>query len=395
MLTVFSDIIKSEIIIVEFDLSSEFDLDESITYLNHAAVGVWPRRTRDAIVAFADENYHRGAAGYPAWMQTERALREQFRLLLNAASVDDIAIVKNTSEALSFVAYGLPWRAGDNVVSIQEEFPSNRIVWESLVTRGVQSKQISLTENIASPEEAIIESLDARTRLLSVSSVQYARGFKLDLVRLGDACQERGILFCVDAIQSIGAELLDVQAIKADFVMADGHKWMLGPEGVAVFYVAGKARDSLQLSQYGWHMVEAMHDFDNRDWQVATSARRFECGSPNMLGIQALHASLSLLLELGMNKVANKVKQNTEYLHQRIQQHDRLTLLSDTRPERYAGIVSFTMPGQDMAAVHDFLMKRGVICAPRGGGIRFSPHFYNSVDDLNRAIQILEQFPGS
>ena len=238
------------------ELLTEFNLDQSIAYLNHAAVGVWPQRTRDTVVAFADENYHRGAAGYPAWMEIEQSLRDEFRELLNAPSSNNIALVKNTSEALSFVAYGLPWQAGDNVVSLQEEFPSNRIVWESLESRGVVSKQVSLSDNLASPEEAIIASLDERTRLLSVSSVQYASGFKLDLLQLGNACQERGILFCVDAIQSLGAETFDVQAIKSDFVMADGHKWLLGPEGIAVFYVSAKALDALQLTDATEHLID-------------------------------------------------------------------------------------------------------------------------------------------
>jgi selenocysteine lyase/cysteine desulfurase len=174
--------------------------------------------------------------------------------------------------------------------------------------------------------------------------------------------------------------------------MADGHKWLLGPEGIAVFYVSAKALDALQLTQYGWHMVEAMHDFDNREWQIAKSARRFECGSPNMLGIHALHASLSLLLEAGMENVAQRVRENAEYLHHKIQAHKALQLLSDTRPQRYAGIVTFAMPGCDVPALYNFLMKQGVICAPRGGGIRFSPHFYTSKTHIDHAINLLEHY---
>jgi len=375
--------------------NNEFKIDKTITYLNHAAVGVWPQSTRDAVCQFADENLHVGAANYPKWMQVETALRAQFQKLLNAASSDDIALVKNTSEALSFVAYGLPWREGDEVVTLAEEFPSNRVVWESLADKGVTTRQISLSENWSAPEEALIAAMSDRTRLLSVSSVQYASGFQLDLHMLGEACKQRGILFCVDAIQSLGVVPIDVQAINADFVMADGHKWMLGPEGVAVFYSHPDARDKLSLTQYGWHMLEHMHDFDNPEWHPATSARRFECGSPNMLGIHALHASLELLLETGIENIHQSILTHARRLHEIIHAHPALQLLSSDTPDRYAGIVTFAVEGQDQNHVYQSLMSNKVICALRGGGIRFSPHFYTPENKLTHAFDVLEDIISS
>ena len=215
-------------------MSPEFQLDPDIVYLNHAAVAPWPRRTVEAVRRFADENAILGATRYPAWLEKEQALRGRLARLINAPSVDDIALLKNTSEALSLVAYGLPWEAGENVVGIAQEFPSNRLVWESLAPRGVELRLLDL-DGATDPEGELLALCDSRTRLVSISAVQYARGLRMDLERIGEHCRAHEILFCVDAIQQIGVLPFDVQAIRADFAAADGHKWMLGPEGLAVF----------------------------------------------------------------------------------------------------------------------------------------------------------------
>lgn len=364
----------------------EFPLDENLVYLNHAAVGPWPRRSADAVQRFAEENAVHGARHYPRWTKVETALREQCRLLLNAPSAADIALLKNTSEGLSVIAYGLPWQAGDNVVISDQEFPSNRIVWESLNTLGVECREAVLG---ADPEQALFARVDRRTRLLAISSVQYASGLRMDLARIGKFCRERGILFCVDAIQTLGALPLDVVAIHADFVVADGHKWLLGPEGLATFYCRAERRDQLQLRQYGWHMVEQLGDYDRRDWRPARSARRFECGSPNMLGIHALHASLSLLLEVGMQRVAQGVLDNAAYLIEQLRTLPHVELLSPTDRARHAGIVTFRHRQIDGTALWRALAERGVICAARGGGVRFSPHFHTTRTQLDRAIESL------
>ncbi|ATX82120.1 Selenocysteine lyase/Cysteine desulfurase [Mariprofundus ferrinatatus] len=363
-------------------IDAEFPLDPELVYLNHAAVGVWPRRTADAIKAFAEQNMVRGAADYPQWLKTERELRGRLRRLVNAASADDIALCKNTSEALSLIAYGLDWQAGDNIVSTSQEFPSNRIVWESLQGQGVELRPADIS--VDDPEAAMIALCDENTRLISVSSVQYATGIRMDLNRLGSFCHDNNILFCVDAIQSLGALRFDAQACHADFVVADGHKWMLGPEGVALFYSRAAARDQLQLLQYGWHMVERAGDFDALEWSAAKSARRFEPGSPNMVGIYALNASLSLLEEVGYEAVENAVLANASSLIEWVQRRSDLELITPANPDRHAGIVTFRLQGLDSAghtALYRSLMAGGLICANRAGGIRLSPHFYS---DLSR-----------
>jgi len=367
----------------------EFPLTEDIIYLNHAAVAPWPRRTAQAVQQFAEENMRLGAKNYSRWQAQVTRLRQQCQQLINAPSADDIALLKNTSEALSVVAYGLNWQVGDNIVISDQEFPSNRIVWQSLSNQGVQVRQVNLSPD---PEAALLAAVDEGTRLIAISSVQYASGLRMDLAKIGEFCRQHQILFCVDAIQSLGALRFDVQAIHADFVMADAHKWLLGPEGIALFYCAAERRAQLQLKQFGWHMVEHCHDFDNPLWTVATSARRFECGSPNMLGIHALSASLSLFETVGMATVEQGILANSHYLIDGLSQNAALELLSPKSPDRYAGIVSFRHRHSATAALFEYLQDNGIICAQRGGGIRFSPHFYTQPAQLQTAIERVEAY---
>jgi len=365
----------------------EFPLAEGLAYLNHAAVGVWPRRAARAACAFAEENMRQVAADYPRWMAAERRLRERLAALIGADAAD-VALAANTSDALSIVAQGLDWRPGDQVVIPAGEFPSNRIVWEALGERGVRVIEVELTDD--DPEAGLMAACSSSARLLSVSSVQYARGLRLDLERLGRFCHERGIFFCVDAIQSLGAIRMNVNDCRADVVAADAHKWMLGPEGIALLYVRPELRARLKLLRHGWHMVEKMGDFEAHDWRPATSARRFEPGSPNMLGIHVLDASLSLLLEVGMTEVERRVLERARRLMALFDEAGGFEILTPREESRHAGIVTVRRIGLDAeghAALYRRLMDRGVICALRGGGIRFSPHFYTPEEALARAVE--------
>lgn len=370
----------------------EFPLTDELIYLNHAAVGPWPKRTGEAVIKFAEQNTRYGSHFYLDWLNKEAELRTQLQALLNAPSADDIALVKNTSEALSFVAYGLEWRPGDNIVSSNEEFPSNRLPWESLADQGVEFRQADLRcvdSGADTPEDALFALVDNNTRLLTISSIQFASGLRMDLDRIGEFCKRRGILFCIDAIQSLGAVQFDVQAYQADFVMADGHKWMFGPEGLGVFYTTPEARDKLKLTQYGWHMMKDTHNYENKPWEVHPTARRFECGSPNMLGIHALSASLSLLLETGMAAVESMVIEKSDYLKDAIDKNGQLVLLSAKQSRLKSGIVIFKHRTVSNEVLYKYLQENGVVCALRGGGIRFSPHFYNTFEEIDRALGLI------
>ncbi|MDF1764453.1 MAG: aminotransferase class V-fold PLP-dependent enzyme, partial [Oleibacter sp.] len=203
----------------------EFPVNTTHVYLNHAAVAPWPVRASQAVGRFAEENSQIGASHYLQWLDVKNTLRQQLATLCHA-HIDEIAFVKNTSEALSFVAAGIDWQAGDVVLISDEEFPSNRIVWEALADQGVIVRKVSLQGD--DPNAALERELSNGIKLLAISAVQYGSGIAVDLVRLGRICKQHNVLFCVDAIQVIGAMPFDVNEIQCDFAMADGHKWMLG-----------------------------------------------------------------------------------------------------------------------------------------------------------------------
>jgi len=364
----------------------EFGLDPGLVYLNHAAVSPWPRRTVEAVQRFAVENMAHGSSEYPAWLDTECKLKIQLAQLLNAESADDIALLKSTSEGLSVVAHGLPWKHGDSVVSFAEEFPSNRYAWESLIEYGVDVRFASMqAEN---PEQALIDACDRSTRLIAVSSVQYSNGLRLRIDQLGEFCKRRGIWLCVDAIQHLGALEFDARAWNVDFLAADGHKWMLGPEGLAVFYCRPEMRELLRLRQYGWHMVAGAGDFEILNWRPADTAARFECGSPNMLAIHALHASLSLLGEIGIREIERKILDNSQYIKNKIEGFE-WSLAGSWDPERGSGIVAFRVPDRPSTESYRMLRDGNVACALRSGNIRFSPHFYTPKEDIDRAFSLI------
>ena len=363
-------------------------LEQDAPYLNHAAVGPWPRVTAEAVQAFADENMRQGSANYFKWLERERDLREMLARLTGAPSADDIALLKNTTECISAVAWGLDWQPGDNVVLPAGEFPSNRLPWLAQSARGVAAREVDIRAT-DDAEAVLIDAMDANTRLLTVSSVQWADGLRLDLERLGAACRKRGVLFFVDAIQQLGALPIDVAACQADFLAADAHKWLLAPEGIAVFFCRADVRPKLQLLQQGWHMVDRSWDFDRTEWPVSDTAVRFEAGSPNTTGQAALHASAGLLLEFGMERIGAAVLENTDRLMTELVRIDGIRLNSHTAPARRSGIVNFRHETIAPGTLYQGLKERGISCALREGGVRVSPHFYQGETELAVFLEAL------
>ena len=372
----------------KIDLHDQFPILAGAPYLNHAAVGPWPRCTTEAVQAFAEENMRHGSANFWEWVTRENELRQNLAQLTGAASEDDIALLKNTTEGISMVAWGLDWQPGDNLVLPVGEFPSNRLPWLAQADKGVETREIDI-HGADDAEAALIAAMDEKTRLLSVSSVQWSDGFRLKLDALGAACRQRGVLFFVDAIQQLGALPIDVERCAIDFLAADAHKWLLAPEGIAVFYCRDTARSQLQLTQQGWHMFDKPWDFQRDDWTPASSAKRFEAGSPNSLGQAALHASTGLLLDYGIERVAERVLANTGYLLAALAEIPGIRLSSREESYRRSGIVSFRHEKLRSEVIYRKLQKSGVSCAVRGESIRLSPHFYQGEKELDAFLEIL------
>lgn len=371
--------------------AAEFCLAPGVVHMNHAGLSPWPRRAVLAARAYAADSmrYALREAGRERCIDEVRA---GLRRLLGAREDGEIALTKNTSEALSIVAGGLPWRAGDNVVVGRREFSSNRIVWELLARRsGAEIRMVDWPAG-EPPEDALLGALDRRTRLLAVSSIQYDDGWRVELPALGEGCRRVGALLCVDAIQSLGGAPFDAQAAGADFVCVGAHKWLLGPEGVGALYCRRELIDTLELRQGGWHMTDDPENYAAAAWTVAPDARRFECGTMNHLGLNVLRASLSLLFEAGPEAVFRAVADKVSYLLERVDRTRYAPLTPDDAARR-GGILTLRPLRAEVAQVHKSLLRAGVVCARRAGGVRLAPHFYTPRAALDFVLERLHADP--
>jgi cysteine desulfurase/selenocysteine lyase len=363
----------------------EFPVTERYIYLDHAGVAPVSLRVKKAVERFLTESAEGGAFHYPQWAERIVKTRKNCARLINAEA-DEIAFVKSTSHGLSIVAQGLDWKAGDNLLIYEREFPSNIYPWLNLKRKGVEVRIIP-SRNGRIYIEDIEQLMDSRTRLLAISSVQFSNGFKIDLKRVGELCQKKEVLFCVDTIQSLGVIPMDVRAYHIDFLSADGHKWLLGPEGVGIFYGRKELAERLNPPLIGWKSVQNEFDFDHPEFKLKTDALRFEEGSMNLLGIFGLGAAIELLLEIGIDKIYSRVLDLGDVIIREAEKRGFKILTPKAREER-GGIVTFS--GKfDPVKTRDALREKGIMVNARDGGIRVSPHFYNMDEELERFFAVL------
>ena len=360
----------------------EFPVTENLIYLNHAAVTPLPRRTARAMQGLAEDALQFGSLHYDRWLDAYEGLRVAAARLIGADR-GEIAMVKNTSEGISTVAQGLRWHPGDRIVAFREEFPSNYYPWLRLEDHGCSVDWLSANDPLEKIEIAC-----RGAKLLSISFVQYLSGFRADLNAIGAVCKRHNCFFFVDAIQGLGAFPLDVEAAHIDALAADGHKWLLGPEGCGILYVRKSRQDSIFPEEFGWTNVAGYNDYASRDMALRPDAGRYECGTLNTIGCYGLRASIELLLEVGVSQVAPAVQSLADQLAAGAIDKG-YQLLGDRTPENGAGIVALQKPGLDSRKVVHDLKQKGVIAAPRQGWVRFSPHFYISPEEIDRVIEAL------
>jgi len=356
----------------------EFPVTEKYIYLDHSGVAPMPLRVKNAIAGFLAESAEGGAFHYPKWAQRISGIRSACARLINAGP-DEIAFVKSTSHGLSIVAEGLDWKPGDNVLIYEKEFPSNIYPWLNLKRKGVEVKIIPSREGRIFIDD--IETLiDSRTKLLAISSVQFSNGFRIDLKKVGALCRKNNVLLCVDAIQSLGVIPMDIKEYNVDFLSADAHKWLLGPEGIGIFYCRRELAERLAPPLTGWKCVRNELDFDHPDFCLKTDALRFEEGSMNLLGIFGLGAAVDLLLEIGIGNIEEHVLGLGEVIMREAEQRGYLVRTPKARGER-GGNVTFSGNFEPDAA-KDRLREKGIMVNSRGGGLRVSPHFYNTEEEV-------------
>jgi selenocysteine lyase/cysteine desulfurase len=356
-------------------------------YFDHAAVAPLSGPASQALAHWAEDAAQAGSANYAAWKEGLRETRHRAAALIGAA-VDEVALVPNTTAGVNLVAEGLPWQPGDNVVVPDNEFPTNQYPWLHLADRGVETRRVP-AENGRMPAERLAAACDARTRIVSVSWVSYASGWRQDVQRLVELVHQRGVLLFLDAIQGLGVFPLDVRRTPVDFLAADGHKWLLGPEGAGVFYIRREHLPRLRPVGIGWHSVVHAHDFGRIELRLRDTAERYEGGSWNIAGVLALGASLGLLARFGSQAIARRVLEVTNLACRRLRESGAV-LRSDRSGPHASGIVLFELPGCDPAAARRACLERQVAVGCRAGGLRISPHAYNDAEDVERLIEALE-----
>jgi cysteine desulfurase / selenocysteine lyase len=356
-------------------------------YLDHAAVAPISGPAQRAIAHWNDDAAVNGDANYKDWMRQLGEARQNAAQLINAQS-EEIALVPNTTAGISLVAEGYPWKEGDNVVLPDNEFPSNQYPWLNLISRGVEIRRV-LTEGGQVPLESLANACDSRTRIVSVSWVAYASGWRQNLDELVEMVHSRGALLFLDAIQGLGVFPVDVQRTPIDFLAADGHKWLLGPEGAGVFYVRREHLERLRPFGVGWNSVVHDHDFTRIELNFKNSAERYEGGSLNVVGFIGLNASLELLLALGQEAISSRVLEITDLACSRLAEAGA-TVDSIRTGDRRSGIVSFRVPGRDPDVLRKQCLQRHVVLSCRAGRLRVSLHAYNDESDVRRLIEALD-----
>ncbi len=369
------------------DLRRFFPVTQKYIYLNHAGVSPLSIQVQSSMEAFLKEATENGYTNPKMWAETIESCRRSAARLINA-NPDEIAFVKNTTQGIILTANGINWQAGDNVVTTNVEFPSNIYPWWNLERHGVETRLVQEMNKRILVED-IIAKIDSRTRVVTISHVEFASGYRNDITTIGEICRDEGILFFVDAIQALGAFEVDVKKQHIDFLSADGHKWLLGPEGAAIYYCAKNKLNQLTNTNIGWASVVDELSFSEYNLTQKPSARRFEEGSYNTVGIFGLNAAITLLLEIGIPNIERRILDLTQCLIKNLCDQGYEILSPMENELERSGIVIFRSRKFSSDMLFELFHQSGVSCAKRGGGIRLSPHFYNSEAEIDIVADIL------
>ncbi len=380
----------SEILSNEDLRRHEFPVTRDKIFLAHAGVCPLPRRVAEAIRDYATQGTLGDQETLGPALQMHQTRQLAARLL--HAQPEEISFVGPTSLALSYVAAGLPLKKHDNILVYQDDYPSNVYPWMALAEKGVQVRFLNIRDLGRIRALDVRGQVDEATRLVALASCHFVSGHRIDLAGIGKFLRERGIPFCMDAIQTLGAFPTTVE--HADFLAADAHKWLLGPCAAGIFFVRQAWQERLRPPVYGWHNVRCPNYVAQERIVFPPDGRRYEAGTHNLLGLAGLHAALELLLELGVDNIARELHRKRAWLVPALQARGWSVLEADAPPEHAGGIISIHRAGTDLAAVHEKLTATNIITslrADRAGRrfLRLSPHFYNTDAELQRVLELL------
>lgn len=368
--------------------------ERGIRYLNHAAQSPLAQLTVAAINEHLLERHNGMMMTYLMDMEIIARCRERIRMLINAPDVRQIAFIGNTSEGLNRVTSGLDWQSGDEIILNSIEFPSNVYPYRKLEPRGVRCVFVDAADGTV-PVERIEAAVTSRTRMVAISAVQFLSGWRSDMEAIGALCRRHDLLFVVDGIQAAGATPVDVQRWGADAFATGGLKWLMAPMGIGFLYLSDRLCSRLATPDPGWLSVEEPWDLLRYDQSLRTDAGRFEGGVTNIPGIYGLDATLGLLLETGIDRIFRQILDCNHLLREGI--HDTgleragLTPYTSTDPARQSGILTYDLPAAiDHEALENTLRKEGIFVSIRNNKLRFSPHGYNTPEEIQSVITLTE-----
>ena len=367
----------------------EFPVCKNKIFLAHAAVCPLPRRVAQAM----NDCINEGTLGDQEAFVLHKLedARKAGALLLNCQP-DEVSLVGPTSLGLSFVAAGLNFRKGDNVLIYHDDYPSNVYPWMALAEKGVKVRLLNVRHLGAIRKVDVMGQVDENTRLVALASNHFISGHRIEHDEIGKFLRERGILFCLDAIQTLGAFPTTVEHV--DFLAADAHKWLLGPCGAGVFYVKHDLQEKLNPPVYGWHNVRNQNFVAQEKIEFRSGAAKFEAGTHNLIGLIGLLAAMELALEIGVENIAAELARKRAWFAPALQAKGFSILNPGPKPEHASGIISAFHPGKDLAPLYHKLAEAGVVASLRTDRkgqnyLRFSPHFYNTDAELRRVLELL------
>jgi selenocysteine lyase/cysteine desulfurase len=368
----------------------EFPVAAESAFFGHAGVCPLPRRVIDAMTDYAllcgrgDQEEAFPGSRFQAARRTAAQLLQ--------AQMDEIAFVGPTSLGLSLVASGLPLRRGDNILIYQDDYPSNVYPWMALAQKGVEVRLMNVRGLGRIRTIDVTGQVDESTRLVALASCHFVAGWRIDLAGIGRFLRSRGIPFCVDGIQTLGAFPTSVEYI--DVLAADAHKWLLGPCAAGLLYVRKSFQETLRPTVFGWHNVRCPNYVAQEQLVHPPDARRYEAGTANLVGLAGLQAAMELILEVGLESIAAELLRKRRWLVPELSAKGYVVLHADAPPEHASGIVTFHKPGADLAELQARLQSAGILVslrADRAGGryLRLSPHFYNTDAELHRMLELV------
>ncbi len=353
-------------------------------YLNHAATSAWSKYVIDMVEQFRFARSEGDIEIYPQAMQVIKETRALAASMLNVAP-ERIAFVQNTSVGLAVLASGLAWKTGDRILLVEKEFPANVYPFLNLARLGVELDFVPQVNGMIELPD-IERMITPKTKLLSISSVQFLSGFKIDLKAVGDICAARNVLFCVDGIQSVGALHHDLMETPVDFLSAGVQKWQMGLQGVAIMYVSEKTQDMISQSHAGWLSVKNAWDFFDYKLDFLDDARRYENATYNSIGIYGYNGALRLFHDVGFGQVEKLVLANAEHAFSKAAELG-FDMLTPADPAQRAGIVTFRHPESER--INQELLAQKITISARAGCLRISPHFYNTFDEIDATLEAI------